>query len=236
MANFNNRQTKIKLQCERAQKEDIERERMATEGFTNHEIESFIQNKRIEPFRRPLTVHPMDENRHVVNPVDLTSTGLHGTHLVKSAAKDFNSRAQKKYDKYNDQKKTVRQQEELARTKAVQFKENLEQGITAREESTVRPSTTEVAHAARKTQSKNIEKAFNHLIKTQNYRDHMREMEQGMDELNKMPKNSHYAEEFGFDRNMQELTDNTNFDHHMRANDLKWYNEAYVKYKSTMRK
>jgi len=238
MANFNNRQTKIKLQCERAQKEDGERERMATEGFTNHEIESYIQNKRMEPFRRPLTVHPIDENRHVVNPVDLTSTGLPGTHLVKSTAKDFNVRAQKKYDKYNDQKKTAREQEELARTKAVQFKENLEQGIAASEaqESTVRPSTTEVARLARKTQSKNIEKKFNTLIKTQNYRDHMREMEQGMDELNKMPKNSHYAEEFGFDKNMQELTDNTNFDHHMRANDLKWYNEAYVKYKSTMRK
>jgi len=94
----------------------------------------------------------------------------------------------------------------------------------------------ELDRLARKTKSKNIEKAFNHLIKTQNYRDHMKEMEQGMDELNKMPKNSHYAEEFAFTNHMQELTDNTNFDHHMRANDLKWYNEAYVKYKSTMRK
>jgi hypothetical protein len=236
MANFNNRQTKIRIQCERAQKEDVERERMAAEGFTNHEIEDYIQNKRMQPFRKPLTVHPMDENRHVVNPVDLTSTGLPGTHLVKSAAKDFNTRAQKKYDKYQDQKKTTRQQEELARTKQVQFKENLEQGLAPPQETTLRPSTNELEREARKTKTKTIEKAFNHLIKTQNYRDHMREMEQGMDELNKMPKNSHYAEEFGFDKNMQELTDNTNFDHHMRANDLKWYNEAYVKYKSTMRK
>jgi len=239
MANFNNRQTKIRIQCERAQKEDVERERMATEGFTNHEIEDYLQNKRMEPFRRPLTVHPMDENRRVVNPVDLTSTGLPGTHLVKSSAKDFNTRTQKKYDKYLDQKKVAKEQEELALTRQVQIKENKESGLAAPSEFNVnvnRPSTMELDRLARKTKSKNIEKAFNHLIKTQNYRDHMREMEQGMDELNKMPKNSHYAEEYVFDNNCQELTDNTNFDHHMRANDLKWYNEAYVRYKSTMRK
>jgi len=242
MANFNNRQTKIRIQCERAQWEDGERERMATEGFTNHEIETYIQNKRMEPFRRPLEVHPMDENRHVVNTVDLTSTGLPGTHLVKSTAKDFNVRAQKRFDKHIVQKTTLREQEELARTKQVTIKENQESGMVAANEtqgSTVnlaRTNTGELERLTKKDKSKQIQKAFDHLIKTQNFRDHLREMEQGMDELNKMPKNSHAAEQYVFDKHMQELTDSTNFDHHMKANDLKWYNEAYVKYKSTMRK
>jgi len=233
MANFNNRLTKIRFQCERAQKEDNERERLAAEGFTNHEIETYIQNKRMEPFRRPLEVHPIDENRHVVNHVDLTSTGLPGTHLVKSSAKDFNTRAQKRFDKHLVQKKTTKEQEALANTKQVKFDQENTQCSAVE---AVKPSTADLEKQARKAKSKEISKAFDHLIKTQNFRDHLREMEQGMDELNKMPKESHYLEQFVFDKPMQELTDNTNFDHHMRANDLKWYNEAYVRYKSTMRK
>jgi len=234
MANFNNKWTKIRFQTKRAQWEDDERERLASEGFTNHEIDTYIQNKRMEPFRNPLEVHPIDENRHVVNPVDLTSTGLPGTHLVKSSAKDFNARSQKRYDKYLVQKKTARDQENLANTKQVTF--DGQEDLQSSAAQAVKPSTAELEKQARKTKSKQISKAFDHLIKTQNFRDHLREMEQGMDELNKMPKESHYLEQFVFDKPMQELTDNTNFDHHMRQNDLKWYTEAYVRYKGTMRK
>jgi len=89
--------------------------------------------------------------------------------------------------------------------------------------------------AMKKTQRKLKEKEHDHLIKSQNFRDHLAEMERGMDTLNKMPKASHYKDEFVFDNAMQELCDNTNYDHHLKDNDLKWYNEAYVKYKSTMR-
>lgn len=32
------------------------------------------------------------------------------------------------------------------------------------------------------------------------------------------------------------MCDGTNFDHHMRKNDLKWYSEAYARSKGTMRK
>jgi len=35
---------------------------------------------------------------------------------------------------------------------------------------------------------------------------------------------------------MQKDCDTQNFDFHQRKNDLKWYQEAYIKYKATMRK
>ena len=35
--------------------------------------------------------------------------------------------------------------------------------------------------------------------------------------------------------NKQKECDKQNFDHHLRKNDLKWYSEAYVKYKETLR-
>jgi len=235
MANFNNTRTRIRFQCERAEKEDIIRENLAAEGFTNHDIENYIQNKRMEPFRRPLTVHPMDENRHVVNTVALTSTGLPGTHLTKSETKDMFVRAQKRLDKHTLARKTAKENEWAQTQQAKTGQEPLQEtksNVVALE----RTSTAELEKQARKTKSKQIEKMQDHVIKTQNYRDHLKEMEKGMDELNKMPKNSHYLEQFVFDANMQELTDSTNFDHHQKQNDLKWYNEAYVKYKSTMRK
>jgi hypothetical protein len=236
MANFNNRRTKIRLQCERAEKEDLSRERLAGEGFTNHEIENYLQNKRMESFRRPLTVHPMDEGRHVVHNVAHTSIGLPGTHLTKSATKDMFIRAQKKLDKNLLQKKTAKENE-LAQTQKSQSKTKT--GEECLKENTVvveRPNTAELERKARKTKSKQIEKLQDHVIKTQNYRDNIREMGKGMSELNKMPKTSHYLEQFVFDNHMQELCDATNFEHHQMQNDLKWYNEAYVKYKSTMRK
>jgi len=49
-------------------------------------------------------------------------------------------------------------------------------------------------------------------------------------------KASHYGENFEFTKDMQEECDTQNFDHHLKKNDLKWYTEAYVKYKGTMRK
>ncbi len=35
---------------------------------------------------------------------------------------------------------------------------------------------------------------------------------------------------------MQKACDTQNFDYHLRKNDLKWYSEAYIRHKSTMRK
>jgi len=78
-------------------------------------------------------------------------------------------------------------------------------------------------------------KEQNEHIKKQNFRDHLNEMSQGMEAMSKV-KASHYGEQFEFTKEMQEECDTQNFDHHLKKNDLKWYTEAYVKYKGTMRK
>ena len=39
-----------------------------------------------------------------------------------------------------------------------------------------------------------------------------------------------------FNGDFQNEVDNTDFQHHQKKNDLKWYSEAYVKYKTTLRK
>ena len=61
-------------------------------------------------------------------------------------------------------------------------------------------------------------------------------MHNGMGEISKVPKLSHQHKEHAFTSDMQDLCDKVNFDHHLLKNDLNFFNEAYVKYKDTMRK
>lgn len=87
-------------------------------------------------------------------------------------------------------------------------------------------------------------------MKERIYKDHLAELAgQG---LYNIPKKSYYGNEFGkffyffmnfkmfcildFNNLYQKECDNQNFDHHFRKNDLKWYSEAYVRHKGTMRK
>jgi len=213
------KEIKMRLLCERAEKEDILREQLHDKGLHTKEIEDYIQNKRMEPYRRPSGTHPIDENLKVIETLNHTTLGLPGTHKVISSTKDQYVKAQKKFDKYKTLKKIEKEEQE-----------NFEKtGVLTVKTQEFNPELQ------KKQQRKLAEKEHDRVIKTQNFRDHLTEMYNGMDTLNKMPKDSHYGEQFKFDNAMQELCDHQNFDHHLMQNDLKWYNEAYVKYKSTMR-
>jgi len=120
-------QIKIKLLCERAEKEDILREELHEKGLHTKEIEEFIQNKRMEPYRRPATTHPVDENLKVIETLNHTTLGLPGTHKAISTTKDMYVKAQKKFDKYKTLKQQEKDQENLdetARSALVKTKES----------------------------------------------------------------------------------------------------------------
>lgn len=72
-------------------------------------------------------------------------------------------------------------------------------------------------------------------MKAEIYRDHINEMFSGAD-FRKEPMSSEYQKNFEHTKEMQKLCNNVNFDHHLLQNDLKWYSEAYLKSKSTIRK
>jgi len=173
----------------------------------------------MEKYRVPLGTHPNDENLRVVNILNSTNIGLTGTHLVKTSAQEFNERAHKKMGKVKLQKEQTR----LGKTV----------------DSSAAPKRAQTANDAdnlKRTQKKSAQEEIDKAIREQNSRDHLFEMKKGTDALNKQPTSSHYDEQYVFDRPMQELCDHTNFEHHQLKNDLKWYTEAYVKYKVTMRK
>ncbi|EAR99571.3 hypothetical protein TTHERM_00138340 (macronuclear) [Tetrahymena thermophila SB210] len=71
-------------------------------------------------------------------------------------------------------------------------------------------------------------------MKKKIYQDHLNEL--FSNDYKKVKDLSNYQQNFQFTQDMQNDCDNQNFDHHQRKNDLKWYQEAYIKYKSTMRK
>jgi len=223
MAAFANRQTRIKLLCDRAEREELDREELASKGLSSHEIDAVIQNKRLEKFRTTNKTAPWQETGQVVKILNTTNIGLADTHKVKTSTQDMMGPVQKKYDKYRTLKKGEKE-EALAAQKACENDVDPQMAMTA---------TSELM---RKSQKKFTQKEQDKLVKDQNFRDHLFEMYKGMDSLNKMPKESHYLNQYVFDNAMQELTDNTHFDHHLLKNDLNRYNEAYVKYKATMRK
>ena len=220
MAARNAHLIKMKILSERALKEDIKREELAAQGHNGKEINEIIQNIRMENYRKPLGTHPMDEEGKVVKILDTTNIGLSDTHLIKTTAQLFNARADKKMDKVKDKKQKEREKTKLGNT--------LDNAHGTEKESS--------EAKFKKTHKKNAQQEIDKAIKEQNFRDHIFEMHKGTDTLNKQPNASHYAEQFVFDGPMQELCDNTNFDHHQLKNDLKWYTEAYMKYKITMRK
>jgi len=219
MAAFKAKQIKIKLQCDRAEKEDIHREELADQGLPIPEIDRIIQNSRMEKYR-PTTTNPdpWEESGKVFSGLHATNFGLIGTHKVKTTTQDLYAPVQKKFDKYQTRKFTGRGEV---------F------GETANE--ILRAQTSEV-DTTRKTKKLLDQKEQDKAIKQQNFRDHLTEMYKGMDSLNQMPKTSHAHEQFEFNKHMQSLCDNVNFEHHMMKNDLKWFSEAYIKYRNTMRK
>ncbi len=104
MAFFKNKQIKIKLLCERAEKEDIIREELLAEGLSTHEIEKYIQDKRLEKYRKPAGTLPWDESSATVKMMSATNIGLADAHKVASTAKDMNNRVEKRYNKYKTEK------------------------------------------------------------------------------------------------------------------------------------
>jgi len=220
MANFRNKQAKIKLLCERADKEEVLRDELASRGASHMEIMEAVHDKRLEKYRtNTAETKPWEENGKVVKILNTTNIGLADTHLVKTSAQAMSAGMQKRFDKYKTEKKTM--------------------GATA--QSAEKNLEGSRAHSVGMDISKRAQKTFaqkeqDRLIKEQNFRDHLFEMRKGMDVVNKVPNSSEYGKEFEFNKNMQDLCDTQNFDHHLRKNDLKWFAEAYVKYKGTMRK
>ncbi len=106
MAAFTAKQIKIKLLCERAEKEDFLKEDLAAQGLTNKEIDEYIQNKRMEPHRKPQTTLPFEESTKSVTILNGTNIGLPNTHLVTTSTKDLMANVQRKFDKYKSLKKT----------------------------------------------------------------------------------------------------------------------------------
>lgn len=104
MAHFKNKQIKINLLCERAQKEDILREELLDQGLPNHEIDKIIQNKRTEKYRVNNHVNPWDETTKTVKLLSTTNIGLSDTHLVKTEAQEMQALVQQKFDKHKQQK------------------------------------------------------------------------------------------------------------------------------------
>jgi len=221
MAAFANKQIKMKLLCDRAEREELAREELAAKGLPSYEIDAIIQQKRLEKFRSTNSTLPWKENAEVVKILSTTNIGLADTHKVKTATQDMMAPVQKKYDKYRSLKKGEKE-EAIAAQKAV-------------ENATDPMAMTATSELMKKSQKKFTQKQQDKLVKEQNFRDHLFEMYKGMDTLNKMPTESHYLNQYVFDNAMQELCDNTHFDHHLLKNDLNRYNEAYVKYKATMR-
>jgi len=219
MAVRNAQLIKIRLQCERAEKEDIQREDLLSQGLSRKEIEQTIQNSRIAKYRPTTTdVNPWDESSKVAKAFGTTSLGLADTHLIKTSTQAMYAPVQRKFDKYNTRK-------EFAKTG--QLVVNGTQSLRSQSIQLEDP---------RKKEKKLAQREQDRMVKEQNFRDHLSEMYKGMDSLNGMPKVSHAHEQFEFNKNMQELCDKQNFDHHLLKNDLKWFSEAYCKYKHTMRK
>jgi len=109
MAAFKAKQIKIKLLCDRAEKEDIQREELAEAGLSIPEIERTIQKSRLEKYRPTNTnPNPWEESHKVVGGVNNINFGLTDTHLVKTTTRDFYAPVQKKFDKYKSRKLTGR--------------------------------------------------------------------------------------------------------------------------------
>jgi len=182
--------------------------------LNSKQITETIHNKRLEGYRPAEKTNPWEEDTTTVKILNTTNIGLADTHKVKTSIQDLNAHVQKKFDKH----KAKKQGDNLAATSgsAGAQLENLE--------------------TTKKEQKKNAQKEQDRQIKEQNFRDHLFEMSKGMDSLNKMPSHSEYGNEFEFNKHMQDLCNTVNFDHHLLKNDLKWFAEAYVKYKGTMRK
>jgi len=195
-------------------KEEVLRDELAAQGLNSKQITEIIHNKRLEGYRPAEKTNPWEEDTTTVKILNTTNIGLADTHKVKTSIQDLNAHVQKKFDKH----KAKKQGDNLAATSgsAGAQLENLE--------------------TTKKEQKKNAQKEQDRQIKEQNFRDHLFEMSKGMDSLNKMPSHSEYGNEFEFNKHMQDLCNTVNFDHHLLKNDLKWFAEAYVKYKGTMRK
>ncbi|KRX04137.1 hypothetical protein PPERSA_08352 [Pseudocohnilembus persalinus] len=71
-------------------------------------------------------------------------------------------------------------------------------------------------------------------MKKKIYQDHLEEMYSG-ETFNKQPHKSNYQQNYEFNKNFQNECDNLDFSHRQMKNDLKWYSEAYQRYKATMR-
>jgi len=223
MANFRNKQAKIKLLCERADNEEKLRDGLASQGASHKQIMEAVHDQRLEKYRaNTAETKPWEENGKVVKILNTTNIGLADTHLVKTSAQAMSAGMQKKFDKYKSEKKAQREHAATAQS-----------GERASDGGRAHSVDVDISKRAKKTI---VQKEQDKLIKEQNFRDHLFEMSKGMDALNKVPGNSEYGKEFEFNKNMQDLCDTQNFDHHLRKNDLKWFAEASVKYKGTMRK
>src|SRR5690349_2704221 len=104
MAAFKSKHIKIRILCEKAEQEEQEREELEAIGKSQKEIDEIIKKNRTSGFKYTHQSAPWEENEKVVSTLHATTHGLVGTHKAKSAAKDFNEKAQKRYDKFKVQK------------------------------------------------------------------------------------------------------------------------------------
>jgi len=135
MAFFNAKLVKIKLQCERAEKEDIQREELLSQGLSRREIEQTIQNSRMEKYRPTTTdVNPWDESSKVAKTFGTTHLGLADTHLIKTTTQAMYAPVQRKFDKYNTRKELAKTGElvvngtQSIRAQSVQFEDPKKRG------------------------------------------------------------------------------------------------------------
>jgi len=222
MAAFKAKQMKIRILCERAEKEEIEREYLEAQGLTEQQIDETIKMRKTQNFRTPQQTLPFDEKNKVIKNLHATNLGLTETHLAKSATKAMMEDVERKFAKAKAKK--------LAATQQI----GLTQGQSGEGMKLFKTRTLEEQIKKEKKAALGQDQ-LNKLIKEQNFRDHINEMGQGMEAMSKV-KASHYGETYVFTNDMQHECDTQNFDHHLRKNDLKWFSEAWVKYKGTMRK
>ena len=107
MAAFRAKQAKIKLLCERAEQDEVQREELESRGLSRHEIDRAIQESRLEKFRPRKETNPWDEMTKVAPTLTATNIGLVNTHLVKTTTQDLYAPVQKKVEKYKAQKQTA---------------------------------------------------------------------------------------------------------------------------------
>jgi len=234
MAYFKRKCTKIRILCERAEQYEQEREALEMEGYDDEEIVRILQDKEERRTQPTIGKLPFDEREKVIRTLDALHGGLGGTHLVKSSTKTMMETADRRFQKSKARQATLAGTGTgLAHAGAMTLGGTAvtDGKLTSAEEAQI----LEGKKLIQKEKKREIQRMQDDQIKKQNYRDHLKEMFSGLESVTQN-KESEFTYNFRFTPEMQKECLEKNLDHHLKQNDLKWYSEAYLKHKSSMRK